>query len=123
MMKSINVAEKSNSMDVNISDKQLVFMILQARPPKYRQLKVSCNTQNNNWTVDELVSQCVQKENREKQENGKEVDAVNLLHAERGKKGTGTNGASGKSSNSSKNSSKSAKTTESSKTLIILKLK
>ncbi|XP_050125786.1 uncharacterized protein LOC126603074 [Malus sylvestris] len=41
IMKMTDVAEKLNSMDVNIGEKQLVFMILQALPTKYGQLKVS----------------------------------------------------------------------------------
>ncbi|XP_070669136.1 uncharacterized protein [Malus domestica] len=40
VLKMTDVVEKLNSMDVNIGEKQLVFMILQALPIKYSQLKV-----------------------------------------------------------------------------------
>ncbi|XP_068328643.1 uncharacterized protein [Pyrus communis] len=47
-MRITDVAEKLNSLDVNIGEIQLVFMILQALPSRYTQLKVSYNTQDNN---------------------------------------------------------------------------
>lgn len=93
----------------DIRDKQLIFMILQALQLKYSQLKVSYNTQNNHWTMDELIAQCVKEKNRQTKKWWCELGASCS-----GKKET--NGASSKGSKSSKNPSKSAKTTESSKT-------
>lgn len=66
IMKMTDAAKKLNSMDVNIGEKQLVFMILQTLPQKFSQLKVSYNTQDKTWTVDELIAQCVQEENYQK---------------------------------------------------------
>ncbi|KAM2796349.1 hypothetical protein COP1_007485 [Malus domestica] len=63
IMKMTDAAEKLTSMYVNIGEKQLVFMILQALPQKFSQLKVSYNTQDKTYTVDELIAQCVQEEN------------------------------------------------------------
>ncbi|XP_048431275.1 uncharacterized protein LOC103956294 isoform X1 [Pyrus x bretschneideri] len=93
ILKLSDAAEKLNSMDVHISETQLVFMVLQALPAKYCQLKVSYNTQGNLWTLDELMAQCVQEERRLKQDKGKEIEAVNLVHASKGKskKGGGFN--------------------------------
>ncbi|XP_017178416.1 uncharacterized protein [Malus domestica] len=68
ILKMSNAAKKLNSMDVNIGEKQLVFMILQALPIKYSQLKVSYNTQGKSWDIDELIAQCVQEETLQKQE-------------------------------------------------------
>ncbi|XP_048424645.1 uncharacterized protein LOC125470144 [Pyrus x bretschneideri] len=56
IMKMTDAAEKLNSLDMNICEKQLVFMILQALPLKFSQLKVSYNTQDKTWTVDELIA-------------------------------------------------------------------
>ena len=56
IMKMTDAAEKLNSLDVNIGEKQLVFMIPQALPSKFSQLKVSYNTQDNNWDIDELIA-------------------------------------------------------------------
>ncbi|TQE09984.1 hypothetical protein C1H46_004406 [Malus baccata] len=86
ILKTTDAAEKLNSMEVNIGEKQLVFMILQALPLKFSQLKVSYNTQDKTWTVDELIAQCVQEENRQKQEKGKEPEIVNFVQVAKGKK-------------------------------------
>ncbi|CAN6688148.1 unnamed protein product [Malus baccata var. baccata] len=48
IMKMSSAAEKLNSKDVNIGEKQLVFMIFQTLPAKYSQLKVSYNTHDKN---------------------------------------------------------------------------
>nr|XP_028952408.1 uncharacterized protein LOC114822252 [Malus domestica] len=40
ILQLLDAAEKLNSMDVHISETQLVFMVLQALPAKYCQLKV-----------------------------------------------------------------------------------
>ncbi|CAN6710598.1 unnamed protein product [Malus baccata var. baccata] len=79
IMKMTDAAGKLNSLDFNIGEKQLVFMIIQALPNKYNQLKVSYNIQDKNWDVDDLIAQCVQDETRQKQEKGKEVEAVNFV--------------------------------------------
>ncbi|CAN6718439.1 unnamed protein product [Malus baccata var. baccata] len=85
IMRTTDAAEKLNSLDMNICEKQLVFMILQALPLKFSQLKVSYNTQDKSWTVDELISQCVQEENRQKQDKGKETEIVNFVQTSKKK--------------------------------------
>ncbi|CAN6715445.1 unnamed protein product [Malus baccata var. baccata] len=79
IMKMIDDAEKLNSMDANIGEKQLVFMILQALPNKYSQLKVSYNTQDKSFDIDKLIAQCVQEETHQKQEKGIEIEDVNFV--------------------------------------------
>ncbi|CAN6685062.1 unnamed protein product [Malus baccata var. baccata] len=79
IMNMTDVAEKLNSMEVNIGEKQLVFMILQALPIKYSQLKVSYNTQDKSWDVDEPIAQCIQEETWQRQEKGKDAETVNFV--------------------------------------------
>ena len=79
IMRMTDAAEKLNSLDMNISEKQLVFMILQALPLKFSPLTISYNTQDKSWTVDELISQCVQAENRQKQDKGNEAETINFM--------------------------------------------
>ncbi|TQD93608.1 hypothetical protein C1H46_020763 [Malus baccata] len=101
-------------------------MVLQALPAKYCQLKVSYNTQGNLWTLDELIAQCVQEEKRLKQDKGKEIEAVNLVHASKGKSKKGGRINPSKNSKSYDNVSKSsmpAKYVESSKKYDNLKVK
>lgn len=81
---------------MKICEKQLVFMILQALPLKFSQLKVSYNTQDKTSTVDELIAQCVQEENKHKQDKGKEAEIVNFVQSTKGKKEFNAN--SGKTS-------------------------
>ena len=114
IMRMTDAAKKLNSMDVTIGEKQLVFMILQALPAKYSQLKVSYNTQDKTWTVDELIAQCVQEESRQRQEKGKEIEAVNLVHLGK-KKTSNASGMTSKSPINSVKPSRIAKNTKSSK--------
>ncbi|TQE08812.1 hypothetical protein C1H46_005583 [Malus baccata] len=114
IMKMSDAAEKLNSMEVNIGEKQLVFMILQALPAKYSQLKVSYNTQDKTWTVDELIAQCVQEETRQRQEKRREIEDVNLVHAGN-QESTIASGKVSKFSNHANKSAKSAKYSKPSK--------
>ncbi|XP_028944074.1 uncharacterized protein [Malus domestica] len=50
------------------------------------QLKVSYNTQDKSWDIDELIAQCVQEETRQKLERGKDVETVNFVQVGKGKK-------------------------------------
>ncbi|KAM1088384.1 hypothetical protein ACFX19_016501 [Malus domestica] len=102
IMKMTDAAEKLNSLDMNICEKQLVFMILQALPLKFSQLKVSYNTQDKTWTVDELIAQCVQEENRQKHDKGKEVEIVNFVQTSKGKKEFNANSRSANAGKTSK---------------------
>ncbi|KAI5335349.1 hypothetical protein L3X38_025482 [Prunus dulcis] len=72
-----------------------------------RQLKVSYNTQKENWDLNELISMCVQEEDRLKRDK---MEVVNLVHSTHGKK----NGASGsgKPFHAFKSSNASAKTSQ-----------
>ncbi|TQE09672.1 hypothetical protein C1H46_004765 [Malus baccata] len=107
-----DTTEKLDSMDVIIGEKQLVFMILQALPAKY--MKVSYNTQDKTWTVDELIAQCVQKESLQRQEKGKEIEAMNLVHVGN-KENTSASYMTSKPPNNSVTPSRTAKNTKSSK--------
>ncbi|KAM1015922.1 hypothetical protein ACFX2A_046661 [Malus domestica] len=108
IMKMSDAAEKLNSMEINIGEKQLVFMIFQALPTKYSQLKVSYNTQDKNWGIDELIAQCVQEETRQKQEKGKEIEEANYVQPGREKRAfnKGSSSGPGKNSKFTKNSNK-----------------
>ncbi|KAM1436647.1 hypothetical protein ACFX2I_044434 [Malus domestica] len=106
IMKMIDAAKKLNTLDVNIGEKQLVFMILQALPSKYSQLKVSYNTQDKSWDIDELITQCVQEETRQHQERGKDVEIVNFVQGGKGKKFNNAGNNSSKNFKCSKPSDK-----------------
>ncbi|KAM1653592.1 hypothetical protein ACFX14_006156 [Malus domestica] len=70
------------------------------------QLKVSYNTQDKSWDIDELIAQCVQEETRQKQERGKDVETVNFVQVGKGKKFNNAGNNSGKNFKYSKPSDK-----------------
>ncbi|XP_070677738.1 uncharacterized protein [Malus domestica] len=94
-----DVAKNLNSMDVNIGENQLVFTILQALPSKYSQLKVSYNTLDKSWDIDELIAQCVQEETQQKQKKGKEIEEANFVQPGKEKKAFNNRDSSGSGKN------------------------
>ncbi|XP_021815541.1 uncharacterized protein LOC110758061 [Prunus avium] len=88
IMKLIDIANKLKDLEVTIYDPFLMHVALNSLPPKFGQLKVSYNTQKENWDLNELISMCVQEEDRLKRD---QMEVVNLVHSTYGKK----NGASG----------------------------
>ncbi|KAM1115364.1 hypothetical protein ACFX1X_006148 [Malus domestica] len=76
------------------------------------QLKVSYNTQDKSWDIDELIAQCVQEETRQKQEKGKDVETVNFVQVGKGKKFNNAGNNSGKNFKYSKPSDKTGTSTK-----------
>ena len=110
IMKGIECAAKLKNLGVNIDDAFLVHLVLNSLPQQYSQLQCNYNTQKEKWSLNELISICVQEEERVKK--GKSV-VVNLVNKPQFKKKfkpkfsvakTFTSGAStSKGSNSFKN--------------------
>jgi hypothetical protein len=46
----------------------IVHLVLIFLPPHFGQFKVSCNTQKEKWTLNKLISHCVQEDERLKRE-------------------------------------------------------
>lgn len=76
IMKGIEVVAKLKALNLNFDDAILVHMILNSLPQQYSQLQSNYNTQKEKWTLNELISICVQEEERIKK--GKSV-AINLV--------------------------------------------
>ncbi|KAM6546553.1 hypothetical protein CsatB_010686 [Cannabis sativa] len=60
-------------LDVIIPDTFLVHYILHNLPPQYGPFKISYNTHKEKWTINELMTMCVQEEARLLQEQGESV--------------------------------------------------
>jgi gag-polypeptide of LTR copia-type len=60
----MNTASKLKAHKLEISEDMLVYLSLNSLPTSFRQFKVSYNYQKVLWTVNELISHCVQKEER-----------------------------------------------------------
>ena len=68
-MEMSHVASKLRSHKLNIFEDLLVHLVLISLPTRFSQFKVSCNCQKETWSLNELISHCVQEEERSKQEN------------------------------------------------------
>jgi hypothetical protein len=83
IMNMCDMANKLKTLDMAISDGFLVHFIMTSLPPKYNPFKISYNTQKATWSMAELISYCVEEEERQKAERMK--DAFNMVsqHLER----------------------------------------
>ena len=73
-----DMTNKLKDMDMSISDGFLVHFIMTSLPSQYSPFKINYNTNKGIWTVTELISYCVEEEERHKTEKMKDV--VNMVH-------------------------------------------
>ena len=64
ILEMTHMAEKLKVMKFEMSDDMIVTMILNSLPPKFGHFLVSYNCLKEKWTVNELISHCVQEEER-----------------------------------------------------------
>nr|CAD1817231.1 unnamed protein product [Ananas comosus var. bracteatus] len=69
IMEMKDIAFQLNEMEFTISETFLVHFILNSLPAKYGPFKISYNTQKEKWSINDLLSMCVQEEERIKGEN------------------------------------------------------
>ncbi|KAJ4728701.1 Retrovirus-related Pol polyprotein from transposon TNT 1-94 [Melia azedarach] len=63
-----HLASRLKVLKLDISDDLLVCLVLISLPSQFSQFKVSYNCQKETWSLNELISHCVQEEERLKQE-------------------------------------------------------
>lgn len=68
IMEMSHVASKLKGLKLKLSDDLLVHLVLISLPPKFSQFQVSYNCQKEKWSLNELISFCVQEEERLKQD-------------------------------------------------------
>ncbi|XP_038707282.1 uncharacterized protein LOC120002594 [Tripterygium wilfordii] len=68
IMHMSNISSKLKALNLDLSEDLLVHLVLISLSAQYSKFKVSCNTQKDNWTLSELISHCVQEEDRIKRE-------------------------------------------------------
>ncbi|KAL3613331.1 hypothetical protein CASFOL_042843 [Castilleja foliolosa] len=68
IMEMSNTASKLKALNLELSDDLLVHLVLISLPAHFSQFKVSYNCQKEKWTLNELISYCVQEEERLKQD-------------------------------------------------------
>jgi hypothetical protein len=68
IMEMRDMAAQLKSLEVDISESFLVHFILNSLPTEYTPFKISYNTHKDKWSVNELLTMCVQEEERLKHE-------------------------------------------------------
>ena len=64
IMEMSNLASKLKSLKLELGEDLLVHLVLISLPAHFGQFKVSYNTQKDKWSLNELISHCVQEEER-----------------------------------------------------------
>ncbi|KAI3455051.1 hypothetical protein Pfo_011714 [Paulownia fortunei] len=78
-----NLASKLKTLKLELYEDLLVHLVLISLPAQYSQFKVSYNTQKDKWTLNELISHCVQEEERIKRER---IESAHLAATPQNKK-------------------------------------
>ena len=79
ILKMQDVADHLNSLKITITESFLVHKVLHSLPPQFGQLKTVYNTLKEEWNLNQLISVCVQEEERLKKEK-EEGTVVSLIH-------------------------------------------
>lgn len=82
IMEMSHLASKLKALKLDLSDDMLVHLILISLPAQFSQFKVSYNCQKEKWTLNELISFCVQEEERLKQDR---TESAHLASTFKGK--------------------------------------
>nr|KYP72368.1 hypothetical protein KK1_004956 [Cajanus cajan] len=83
IMEMSNLASKLKALKLELSDDLLMHLVLISLPTHFGQLKVSYNTQKDKWTLNELISHCVQEEERQQREK---TESVHLASSSQNRK-------------------------------------
>ncbi|KAL8147436.1 hypothetical protein AgCh_004952 [Apium graveolens] len=92
-----NLAGKLKELKLELSDELLVHLVLISLPPLFRHFVVSYNTQKEKWTLNELISHCMQGEERVLREKTESAHLASSSHDKKRKRGKDI--ASGKPKN------------------------
>ena len=75
-MEMRDVVAQLKKLEVEMSKSFLVCFILNNLPPQYGPFKISYNTHKNKWSINELMTMCVQEEGRLLMEQGESAMLV-----------------------------------------------
>ncbi|XP_074344429.1 uncharacterized protein LOC141683587 [Apium graveolens] len=82
-----NLAGKLKELKLELSDELLVHLVLISLPPQFGHFVVSYNTQKEKWTLNELISHCVQEEERVLREKTESAHLASSSHYKKRKRG------------------------------------
>jgi hypothetical protein len=73
IMSMCDMAAKLKALEMSISEGFLVHFIMTSLPAQYVPFMISYNTQKGTWNIAELISHCVEEEERQKTAKMKDV--------------------------------------------------
>ena len=76
IMEMRDIVAQMKKLEVEMSKSFLVHFILNTLPPQYGPFKISYNTHKDKWSINELMTMCVQEEERLMMEQGESVMLV-----------------------------------------------
>ncbi|KAF7838710.1 Retrovirus-related Pol polyprotein from transposon TNT 1-94 [Senna tora] len=79
IMQMRDIAAQLKSLDIEITDSFLVQLILNSFPSQFGPFKITYNTQKEKWSVNELLSMCVQEEGRLNFEKGEGSNEAHIV--------------------------------------------
>ena len=89
IMSMSNIVFKLKALKLEISEDLLIHLVLISLPAQFNQFKVSYNCQKDKWSLNELISYCVQEEERQKQDKTESAHFANTSKANGKKKEIG----------------------------------
>ncbi|RVW30939.1 Retrovirus-related Pol polyprotein from transposon TNT 1-94 [Vitis vinifera] len=84
IMEMRDIVAQLKKLEVEMSESFLVHFILNTLPPQYGPFKISYNTHKDKWSINELMTMCVQEKGRLLMEQG---ESAMLVTQRKGKKG------------------------------------
>ncbi|RZC20264.1 Retrovirus-related Pol polyprotein from transposon TNT 1-94 [Glycine soja] len=78
IMEMSNLASKLKALKLELGEDLLVHLVLISLPAHFGQFKMSYNTQKDKWSLNELISHCVQEEERLQETDEERVSQVLL---------------------------------------------
>ena len=85
IMKLIELNSRLRELEQGVKNEQLVHHALDSLPPSFSVLRTSYNAQKENWSLDDLISICVDEESRMRKEK-QPATTVNLVQKHKWKK-------------------------------------
>ena len=79
-MEMSNLVTRLRALKLELCDDILVQLVLISLIAQFSPFKISYNTQKEKWTLNELIAQCVQEEERLKQEKIESAHLATISH-------------------------------------------
>ncbi|RDX71887.1 hypothetical protein CR513_48699, partial [Mucuna pruriens] len=79
IMEMSNLIAKLKSLKLEVDEDLMVYLVFISLPAHFGQFKVSYNTQNNKWSLNELISHCVHEEERLQKDKTKSAHFASIF--------------------------------------------